>query len=334
MTGLLSQYDGVICDLDGVVYRGSKAIPHAIETLNAALADEVGVVFATNNAARSPGVVGDHLQQLGLDPKGWSVVTASQSAARYLAGQLAPGAEVLAVGGPGVARALAEAGLTSVRVSELTGSNNIQAVVQGAGLEVTWRDLAEVAYVVQAGAIWVATNLDATVPTSRGIAPGNGAFVGAVRTTTSSVPHVTGKPEPALFDFARARLGTLRNQTIVVGDRLDTDIEGARSAGLDSLCVMGGASTIQDLAFATAGLRPTYAAFGLAGLLKPLHRLLPKPSHDVEISPDGCVMIHRMGDRLALLAALVSAAWAALDGGYEVSDDAVTWGAIESRLTP
>jgi glycerol 3-phosphatase-2 len=329
---LASRYPGVICDLDGVVYRGSKAIPGAVETLNTLVAEDVGVVFATNNAARSPSVVGDHLQQLGLEPGGWSVLTSSEAAARYLAGRLAPRAAVLAVGGSGVARALGEAGLTPIRVAELSSSVQVEAVVQGAGQEVTWRDLAEVGYLAQAGAIWVATNLDATVPTSRGTAPGNGAFVGAVRTTTSAVPQVTGKPEAALFDFARARLGTFREQTIVVGDRLDTDIKGALSADLDSLLVLGGACTLQDLAFAPVELRPSYVAFGLSGLLAP--GLVPgaRAGDAVRVNAGGCVDVHGEPERHQLLRSVVAAAWAALDHGRALSADPSMWLALEERL--
>lgn len=330
---LLSQYRALICDLDGVVYRGPLALPGAIEALNAVVAADVGLVFATNNAARSPGVVGEHLQLLGLGPTGWSVVTSAQAAATFLASRLAPGATVLAIGGAGVGKALVEVGLAPINASELSETTRVEAVVQGAGLGVNWRDLTEVAYAVQAGAIWVATNLDATIPTSRGIAPGNGAFVGAVRTATSVVPHATGKPAAALFDLARTRLGTSHSQTLVVGDRLDTDIEGAQSAALDSLCVLGGACTLEDLAFAPVELRPTYAAFGLAGVLEPLQRLVPKPSPEIEISSQGWVTVRRMDEEpLTVLWALLSAAWAAADAGDELLREPAMWEALEVRL--
>lgn len=330
---LLSQYRALICDLDGVVYRGPVALPGAIEALNAVVAAEVGLVFATNNAARSPEVVGENLQQMGLGPSGWSVVTSAQAAATFLASRLDPGATVLAIGGAGVGKALREVGLTPVNASELSETTMVEAVVQGAGLSVNWRDLTEVAYAVQAGAIWVATNLDATVPTSRGIAPGNGAFVGAVRSATTVVPHATGKPAAALFDLARVRLGTPHSQTLVVGDRLDTDIEGAQSAALDSLCVLGGACTLEDLAFASVEVRPTYAAFGLAGVLGPLQRLVPKPSPDIDISPQGWVTVRRNDDEpLTVLWALLSAAWAAVDAGDELLREPAMWEALEVQL--
>ena len=97
---VLAKYRGVICDLDGVVYRGPHAVPGAIPSLNSMIADQVPVVFATNNASRSPAVAETHLRELGLGDEGWSVVTSAQAAAAYLAERLRPGARVLAVGGP------------------------------------------------------------------------------------------------------------------------------------------------------------------------------------------------------------------------------------------
>ena len=268
---LVAEYDGVICDLDGVVYRGHAAVPGAVETLRDVVANGVGVVFATNNASRPPEEVADHLRELGVDDSAvgggtWSVVTSSQSAAAYLAHRLQPGSPVLAVGGPGVAKALAEEGLAPVRVPEL-GDTPVEAIVQGLGVDVTWRELAEVGHLVRRGVPWVATNLDITLPTADGPAPGNGALVAAVRTTTTGDPDVTGKPDAALFDLARARLGTTRDDTIVCGDRLDTDIAGANAARLDSLLVLSGATRLHDLAFARDGERPTYVARDVTGLL-------------------------------------------------------------------
>ena len=148
-------YDGVICDLDGVVYRGPTVVPGAVETLNGLLAEGAGVVFATNNASRPPEDVEAHLRELGVDGEAWSVVTSSQSAAAHLATELRPGARVLAVGGPGVALALDEAGLAPVRVADLDRADGehepVEAIVQGLGVDVTWRELAEVGYLVQAG---------------------------------------------------------------------------------------------------------------------------------------------------------------------------------------
>ncbi|SEP54464.1 HAD-IIA family hydrolase [Amycolatopsis saalfeldensis] len=327
---LLARYRGLICDLDGVVYRGATAVPHAVETLNQVTERGVPVVFATNNASRAPADVAGHLRELGIAGAGWSVVNSSQAAAAYLARRLAPRARVCAVGGPGVVHALAEAGLTPVRVADLEGAP-VEAVVQGLGYDITWRELAAVGYLVEAGAAWVATNVDRTLPTPYGKAPGNGALVALVQTTTSASPHVVGKPKPALFDLARARLGTAPPDTLVCGDLLGTDIEGANSAGLDSLFVLSGSSRLRDLAFAERGARPTYVAADLSGLLAPALRL-DYASGLVELGPDDVPRLPSVGDNGGSLQSVVTTAWAARDGGRTISDDAPLWERIEKRL--
>lgn len=329
---VITRYRGLICDLDGVVYRGATAVPHAVETLNRVTAHGVPVVFATNNASRSPEDVGDHLRGLGVAQQGWSVVTSSQAAAAHLAERLAQGAPVCAVGGPGVAQALTEAGLTPVRVADL-GDTPVEAVVQGLGVNVTWSELAAVGYLVEAGATWVATNVDLTLPTPYGQAPGNGALVALVQTATSASPHVVGKPQAALFDLARSRLGTDQPDTLVCGDRLDTDIEGANSAGLDSLFVLSGASRLRDLAFAERSVRPTYVAADLSGLLAPglpLHTT--SPDYLVELGPDAVPRVPSVGDNGKRVQSVVTTAWAARDNGRAVSDHAGLWGRIERQL--
>lgn len=328
---LLAEYDGVICDLDGVVYRGPAAVPGAVETLNRVVADGVGVVFATNNASRPPDAVSHHLLELGVRQLGWSVVTSSEAAAAFLAERLATLTPVLAVGGPGVAQALTAAGLTPVRCSEL-GSTPVEAVVQGLGADVTWHELAEVGYLAQAGVTWVATNLDAALPTYRGPAPGNGTLVAAVRATTTVEPHVVGKPGAALFDLARRRLGTTDAATIVCGDRLDTDIAGANAAGLDSILVLSGAARLRDLAYAPARERPTYAAVDLTGLLEPGLPLHAALDDHVVLTPDGRVQVEAQGDTGRLLRAVVATSWAAQDAGRLVCDEADMWRGLELQL--
>lgn len=329
-------YDGLVCDLDGVVYRGPDAVPGAVETLNGLVADGAGVVFATNNASRPPEDVAAHLRELGVAGQAWSVVTSSQSAAAHLATQLRPGARVLAVGGPGVALALEEAGLAPVRVAELDaagdGAEPVEAIVQGLGVDVTWRELAEVGYLVQAGTPWVATNLDLFLPTGPGPAPGNGALVAAVQATTTRSPHVTGKPGPALFELGRERLGTPPARTLVCGDRLDTDIAGANAAGLDSLLVFSGAADLRDLAFAPVAERPTYAAADLAGMLAPAQLLRAESDERVTIRPDGSVQVADDVPPDQLLAAVVGSVWAACDAARRVDDDPGPWQDLARRL--
>lgn len=341
---LIARYRGLICDLDGVVYRGATAVPHAVETVARLRADGVPVVFATNNASRPPEAVGDHLRGIGLPPGGWSVVNSSQAAAAHLAQRLVQGARVYAVGGPGVALALAEAGLTPVRVADLDDAP-VEAVVQGLGTDITWTELAAVGRVVEGGAAWVATNLDLTLPTPYGKAPGNGALVALVQTATSAEPHVVGKPQPALFDLARSRLGSAPEDTLVCGDLLHTDIEGANAAGLDSLFVLSGSSRLRDLALAERPLRPTYVAADLGGLLAPGQAVPASPAaHLLELGPGGVPRVPRdghpgvghgsgngFGDG-ALLQVVVATAWAARDEGRPLAEDAAAWQDVERRL--
>ncbi|RJS46395.1 HAD-IIA family hydrolase [Nocardioides cavernaquae] len=342
---LATRYDGLVCDLDGVVYRGPHEVPGAVETLNQVMADGMRVSFATNNASRPPDQVVDHLRALGLeggsDGSAWSVVTSSQAAAAYIAGMAPPGSRVLAVGGPGVHEAIAEAGLVPVTVTELhtelhtgadAGSSEgvpLVAVLQGLGVDVTWTELAEIAYRTQAGLPWVAANLDIMLPTGRGPAPGNGALVAAVRTATGAVPHVVGKPAPDLYDLCRERLGCSPARTLACGDRLDTDIEGANAAGLDSLLVFTGAASLQDVCFASKAIRPTHVARDLTGLRTVVPRISDVPGDLVSVRGDGTIDIAPSASAELVLPAVVAAIWAALDGGEQVSSDPAMWRALE-----
>jgi HAD superfamily hydrolase (TIGR01450 family) len=254
----------VVCDLDGVVYRGPAAVPHAVGVL-AAL--DVPVLYATNNASRSPADVAAHLRDLGLDCTPDAVATSSQAGAWLLAERLAPGSAVLAVGGAGVATALAEAGLCPVLPAD-GASTSVVAVLQGYGPAVSATDLAEAAYAVEGGATWVATNTDGTLPTDRGVAPGNGSLVAAVERAVGSPPHlVAGKPAPPLYLLCARRLDLPAARVLAVGDRLDTDIEGAVAAGMDSLLVLTGVDDLRACLEAPPHRRPTWVAPDLRALL-------------------------------------------------------------------
>jgi HAD superfamily hydrolase (TIGR01450 family) len=254
---LIDAYSGVVCDLDGVVYRGPEAVEHAVSALSGLT---VPVVYATNNASRPPGEVAAHLSELGLEVTGRNVVTSSQAGAAELAAKLPRGALVLAVGGPGVRDALVHAGLRVVLPREINDSEEtvVDGVLQGYGQSVTASDLAEAAYAVAAGALWVATNTDRTLPTHRGTAPGNGTLVAAVQSATGVDPVVVGKPHAPLYRLCADRLGISPNRLLAVGDRLDTDIAGAVEAGMDSALVLTGVDSVTTLAQAPAALRPSY----------------------------------------------------------------------------
>jgi glycerol 3-phosphatase-2 len=256
-------YDVALLDLDGVVYVGPDAVPGVPEALIAARTAGMRLGFVTNNAARPPELVAEHLTRLGVPAEAGDVITSSQAAATVVAELFEPGAPVLAVGGPGVAAALTAAGLTVVERAE----DRPLAVVQGYGTDVGWLQLAEAVVAVRNGARHVATNVDATIPSPRGPLPGNGAMVGVVRTVTGQEPLITGKPDPAMHAECVRRTGARR--PLVVGDRLDTDIEGARLAGAASLLVFSGVTDPALLLAAGPQHRPDLLADDAAGLLRP-----------------------------------------------------------------
>jgi HAD superfamily hydrolase (TIGR01450 family) len=261
---LAALHDVALLDLDGVVYVGAEAVPHAAEALDAALAAHgMRAAFVTNNAARTPATVSAHLVGLGVRAEASDVVTSAQAGARMLAERLPVGSHVLVIGGPGVGDALRERGLVPVESVD----DGAVALMQGYGPDVGWRQLAEGSLAIGRGLLWVATNLDRTIPTSRGRVLGNGSMVEALRHATGADPLVAGKPEPPLMIESVQRSGALR--PLVVGDRLDTDIEGANRSGIPSLLVLTGVTDWQDLLHAPPPYRPTHLGRDLRALLTP-----------------------------------------------------------------
>ncbi|MGY1743800.1 MULTISPECIES: HAD-IIA family hydrolase [unclassified Blastococcus] len=254
-------HDVALLDLDGVVYVGPDAVPGVPAALASARDAGMRLGFVTNNAARTPEEVAAHLTELDVPAAAEDVITSSQAAATVVAERWGPGARVLPVGGPGVAVALRAAGLTVVTRAE----DDPVAVVQGYGREVGWAQLAEAVVAVRAGARHVATNADATIPSPRGPLPGNGAMVGVVAGVTGQQPLVTGKPDPAMHAECVRRTGA--RTPLVVGDRLDTDIEGARRAGAASLLVLTGVTGPAGLLAAAPDRRPDLLAPDCAGML-------------------------------------------------------------------
>ena len=298
---LIENYDALLLDLDGVVYVGSAAVPHAVESIRAARARGVLTAYVTNNASRPPAVVGEHLRVLGLEVADHDVVTSAQAGAREVASRVPPGSKVLAVGGPGVPEALRARGLEPVHLA----TDGPVAVLMGYGPDVSWRELAEASYAVAEGALFVATNTDMSIPTSRGIAPGNGALVAAVTSATGREPIVAGKPHAPLIEESIERVGARR--PLMVGDRLDTDIEAGHVSAIASLLVLTGVTGVEELLAAPRHRRPTYVAADLRGLLRSADELAILIERDpaVAASDDGLDGLRRACRR----------AWAAADSG-------------------
>ncbi len=260
---LSKAYDVALLDLDGVVYVGSGAVPGAADALREAASMGMRHAFVTNNASRTPAAIAAQLSRLGVPATAADVVTSGHAAARLLARRLQPGARVLVVGGNGLRVALRERGLRPVSAY----AERPAAVVQGFAPDLSYALLAEGALAVAGGALFVAANADVTLPTARGAEMGNGSLVQAIATATGRSPVVAGKPELPLHAEAMDRTDAKR--PLVVGDRLDTDIEGAVRAGADSLLVLTGVSGPADVVLASPRRRPSYLAEGLAGLLEP-----------------------------------------------------------------
>ena len=311
---LVDAHDALLLDLDGVVYVGPHAVPHAVQAITAARARGVTAAFVTNNAARTPAVVAAHLRDLGLDVSEHDVVTSAQAGAREVAARVPPGSRVLAVGGPGVAEALRSRGLEPVALA----SSRPAAVLMGYGPDVSWRELAQASYAVASGAVFVATNTDMSIPTPQGMAPGNGALVAAVVAATGCEPLVAGKPRAPLMDESVERVGS--RSPLVVGDRLDTDIEAGRATGMPTLLVLTGVTDVATLLAAPPEARPTFLSADLRGLLAPA---------DV-VSLDGAVTAGGTGDGLSALRAGCRRAWAARDDGRPdptTTDEVARWSA-------
>jgi len=315
MAVLADAYDAALFDLDGVVYLGPVAVEGAPEGIQALRARGTRVGFVTNNAARPPAAVAEHLVELGIAASPDDVVTSAQAGAQLVARRYPVGAKVLAVGGAGVWEALDELGLVGVRSAD----DKPAAVLQGFGFDLTWDQLNEAAIAIQRGAHWVATNIDPTRPTDRGIVPGNGAAVAAVRQAVTVDPEVAGKPFRPLVDATVARLGAA--DPIFVGDRLDTDIAGAVSAGLDSMLVLTGADGPAELVAAEPDCRPTHLGFDLRDLLRPARVCTERPgeascAEQTAVVDSGWIeLVGRPDDR----ASAVDALWATATLAWRVA---------------
>lgn len=258
---LRDRYQALLLDLDGTLYRGHAVIEGAPQALADAGAAAQRLVYVTNNASRGPDVVAAHLTELGFPATTDDVVTSAQAAARLLGERLDQGARVLIVGTDDLAAEVDAVGLRAIRRFDGAAP---AAVVQGHSPHTAWPDLAEAAYALRADALWVAANTDRTLPNERGLAPGNGAMVAALRAASGREPIVAGKPYAPLLEDALVRADT--RSALVVGDRLDTDIEGANRVGLDSLLVLTGVSTLDELRDAAADQIPTYVSDSLDAL--------------------------------------------------------------------
>lgn len=225
--------------MDGVLWRGDAPIGDLRHIFARLRERGLKVAFATNNSTRTPEMYVERLASFGVTAEPWQVVTSSQAAAELLAEVIAP-AGVFAIGEAGVMEALRAKGFEPL---PLERAEEAQAVVVGIDRGITFQKMAEAALLIRRGLPFIATNPDKTFPTPRGEIPGAGAWIAVLVTATGREPVYAGKPAPTLLELARARLGTPREATLVVGDRLETDIAAAQTAGLPCALVLSGVST-------------------------------------------------------------------------------------------
>ena len=258
---VMEAHDLVMFDLDGVVYVGATGIDGVADRIDRIRQTGTHVAFVTNNASRTPEQVAAKLVKAGVSADPSDVVTSAQAAATLLLAEHGTAAKILLLGGEGLDAALREAGLEPV--AEPDGA---VAVVSGYGPDVRWRDIMRVSTLVRDGLPYVASNADMTIPTPYGLAPGHGVLVATITGFAGVRATVAGKPEKPLMDETVRRIGG--DRPIMVGDRLDTDIEGAHAIGIPSLLVLTGVTWLDELVAATERLRPSYISPDLEGLFE------------------------------------------------------------------
>ena len=263
---LLDSFDSLWLDLDGVVYRGSEAVPQAVNSIaRAQQTHKIG--YITNNSSRTPAAIAEQLRGYGLDLSENQIVGSARAGAKMLLQRIPHGSKVLVVGGEGLRFECREVGFEVVD----SAADNPSAVIQGFSPDVSWRELAQASFAVQAGAIWIATNQDWTLPLEAGIAPGNGTLVGAVHTAVGILPDFAGKPFEPIFKQAFEQLGA--KAPLMIGDRLDTDIRGARKVGVKSAAVLTGIATRKEIIGSKLEDRPDFILQDLSELFLPYPKL-------------------------------------------------------------
>lgn len=232
---------GVVCDMDGVLWRGETPLP-GLRDFFALLEDrQIPHILATNNASKTPEQYVEKLARMGIVTNTEHVLNSATAAADYLATRAAPGAPVYPIGGPGIREAL------RLRGFALTEGDRAAYVVVGWDRDLTWQKLATATRLIRNGAGFIAANPDRTFPMEDGLAPGNGAQVAALIASTSVTPVMVGKPAAPLYERALVRMGTSPETTLVIGDRLDTDILGGLRLGMPTALLLSGITRADEL---------------------------------------------------------------------------------------
>jgi 4-nitrophenyl phosphatase len=237
---LPSHIKSLIIDMDGVVWRSDAPIGDLAAIFNRIRDRGLKFVFATNNSTKTSEQYVERLKEFGVDVETWQVVTSSQAAAHAMAQKFPPGTKVFMIGEDGLRIPLEERGFEILSVED---APQAQAVVMGLDREVSFHKMAEATLLIRNGIPFYGTNTDKTFPTPRGQIPGAGAWISVITTATNVEPIVAGKPFPFLMDLSMEKLGAQPYETLVIGDRLETDIAGGQVVGCPTALVLSGVST-------------------------------------------------------------------------------------------
>ncbi|MFN8498061.1 MAG: HAD-IIA family hydrolase [Anaerolineae bacterium] len=254
----LADAKGFVLDMDGVLYHGNVAIPGAREFLDGLTAAGIPWRLLTNNASATPEQYVAKLAAMDIRAETGQIMTSSLATAAYVKHLAPDGARVYVVGGDGIQEAIRRAGF------EVVTRPPADFVVVGIDWSVTYDKLKWAALCIRGGAQFIGTNGDKTFPHSDGIIPGNGAQLAFLQAATDVTPIIIGKPQPEIFRSTVWEMGTPIEQTPMIGDRLDTDIQGAAAAGMPTIMVLTGVHTRADAA--AAAVKPTLIMEDIAAL--------------------------------------------------------------------
>jgi 4-nitrophenyl phosphatase len=258
----LKSISALVLDIDGVLVTGDQPLPGATDFIRLLHERRLSYVVLTNNSTRTPARIAERLQRMGMDVAADQILTSSLAAALYLKKIHAAVTRVFVVGEDGLRSPLSDAGF------ELADDGPADCVIVGMDRTVTYDKLKRASLLIRGGARFVATNPDTTFPAPEGLVPGAGALIAALRASTGLSPVVIGKPEPTCFELALEKLGASAAHAAAVGDRLDTDIEGGRRAGMRTILILSGVSTSTDLS--TSVVQPTWVFKDLVELTRVL----------------------------------------------------------------
>jgi len=235
-----SHIKSLILDMDGVIWKADAPIGDLASIFKRVRERGLKFVFATNNSTRTSEQYVEVLKELGLDVEPWQVITSSQGVAHAIAQKFPRRTKVFMIGEDGIRMALEERGFEILSVDEAPSA---QAVVMGIDRNINFEKVVEAALLVRNGIPFYATNTDKTFPTPRGEIPGSGAWISVITTATGLQPIIAGKPFPFLMELSLEKLGTRKEETLVVGDRLETDIAAGQAVGCPTALVLSGVST-------------------------------------------------------------------------------------------